>query len=72
MSMRQQYRLASGEISNALTDFGGFLRTGGLYLLLVILASGGMFIFQPTIAGDDWGAYTGDGGQANVTIIERL
>lgn len=46
------------EIRSTLRDFNKFMTEAGVYLLVVILASGGAFIFQPMIAGDDWGAYT--------------
>lgn len=48
----------STEIGATLRDFNKFSCGVGIYLLIVVLASGGAFILQPMIAGDDWWAYT--------------
>jgi hypothetical protein len=46
------------EVNATLRDFNGFFRQVGVYIIVVILASGGAFMLQPMIAGDDWWAYT--------------
>ena len=50
------------DVGDLFRDLHLFLQASGLYLLLVILASGGMFIFQALLAGDDWDTYTGRAG----------
>lgn len=55
------FRPLGAEIASALRDLDGFMRKAGVYLLAVILASGGAFIFQTLIAEDDWWSYAGQG-----------
>ncbi|PZF78764.1 hypothetical protein DK847_02905 [Aestuariivirga litoralis] len=48
-----------GAIGAALGDLNAFLRQAGLYLVIVILAAGGGFMFQNLMAVDQWWAYAG-------------
>lgn len=50
------------ETTALLRELDGFMKRVGIYLLAVILASGGAFIFQNLISFDDWYAYTDNAG----------
>ena len=48
----------SATIRATLVDLNGFLRQAGLYLVIVILAAGGSFMFQNLMAVDEWWSYS--------------
>lgn len=48
----------AAEFEATLRDLNTFIREAGVYLVGIILASGGAFIFQNLISVDDWWAYT--------------
>lgn len=48
-----------GALRDALADLNSFLRQAGLYLVIIILAAGGGFMFQNLMAVDQWWAYAG-------------
>lgn len=59
---RESIERVSVEASEALRDLHRFVREAGLYLLIVVLGSGGAFIFQNLIAVDEWWSYSDKGG----------
>jgi hypothetical protein len=48
------------ELADLLLDLNGFIQKMGIYLLAIILAAGGAFIFQSNIMMDDWYSFADD------------